>query len=221
MTRPSYLAKAEPYDALCQHFNVIPPQAIEESIPETYELRVTQATHLPTHVLAATLADPSSSPKPPLFLPIDANLFAKGFTVDTVTIPSNSPSATPSTSPGGSLVITLPVIPISVLHLPSLPLLLLYGMGLETQHNALAWRLLPSQVIEEFPNAATMAQILSRARPEQFDRIFLFNQGLWRNILSLGVQDSKVIELVQTAWNVTAEARKIRQRSVSGITGRI
>ena len=183
----------------------------DATIPTIFTMTVTHDAHMPTHVLAAV---PSGNPDAvPLMLPIDSSLYDAGFRVD-INIPAAPPGSTapvPHTA-DGTLVVTLPVIPITVPDTSTRPLLLLYGLGLETHPNFLTWRLLPSQVIEEFPNAATMALILSRARQEQFDRIFRFNQGLWRNILSLGLKDVHTVELVQTAWNVTAESRKIRMR---------
>lgn len=194
----------------------------DASIPTTLDMIVTRDAHMPTHILAAVPPEnPSdgSNPFPPLMLPIDSSLYDAGFRAD-ISIPAAPPGSTapiPQTV-GDSLVVTLPVVAVTVPDTSSLALLLLFGMGLETQSNLLAWRLLPSQVIQEFPNAATMAQILSRARQDQFDRIFRFNQGIWRNILALGLKETRLVELVQTAWNVTAEARRIRSRAPSNAT---
>ncbi|KAF5323104.1 hypothetical protein D9611_009217 [Ephemerocybe angulata] len=215
MSRPSYLSREDPYEALCHHFNVQPVQTTDAAIPATFDMTVTRDAHMPTHVLAAV---PTDDPEcPPLMLPIDASLYEHGFRID-INIPAAEAG---STAPvpyiqGDALIVTLPVLPITVPDTSSLALLLLFGLSLETIHNLLAWRLLPSQVIEEFPNAATMALILSRARQDQFDRIFRFNQGLWRNALSLGLKDAQLVQLIQTAWNVTAEARRIRTRSSTG-----
>lgn len=160
----------------------------------------------PTHVLAAS--SPDQPTIPPLMLPIDAALFARGFPLD-LALPAAAPSG-PRASGSGAL--TLPVVPLSVPHPGTLPLLLLFGMGLEREPNVLAWALLPVSVVEEFPNAAAMALVLARVPTERFERVFRHNQGLWRNILSLGLTDAAMYQLVQTAWNVTAEARRIRQR---------
>jgi len=180
-------------------------------------MSVTRNGRMPTHALAAfpSAADPSV-PSIPLVLPIDARIYQEGFRLD-INIPDASPGWTPPAphTVGDSLVVTLPVIPVTVPDPTSLSLILLFGMGLETQSNYLAWRLLPSQVIQEFPNAATMSVILARARGEQFDRIFNFNQGVWRNCLALGLKETKLVELVQMAWNVTAEAKRIRQRNAA------
>jgi hypothetical protein len=50
------------------------------------------------------------------------------------------------------------------------------------------------------------------------DRYTVYNQGMWKNVLALGLQDSRVMSVVQTIWNVTAESRKIlaRQRDRQG-----
>jgi hypothetical protein len=91
-------------------------------------------------------------------------------------------------------------------------LLLLFGLGLETEPNLLACRLLPANVIEEFPNASAMAYVLSRLRDDRFEQLLRYNQGIWKNILALGLKNAVLVEMVQTVWNVTAEARRIRQR---------
>jgi hypothetical protein len=175
---------------------------------------VRRDAHMPSHVLAVYQTNANAS-APPLMLPIDATLYEEGFRVEL-----NFPPAPPgSTSPvprqlegTNSLVVTLPVVPLSVPHAPSLPLLLLFGLRLETERNFLAWRLLPTAVVEEFPNALAMAQVLSRLRDDRFELLLRHNQGIWKNILALGVKDMDLVQMVQTVWNVTAEARRMRQR---------
>jgi hypothetical protein len=44
------------------------------------------------------------------------------------------------------------------------------------------------------------------------DRYKAYNQGMWKNVLALGLQDARVMSVVQTVWNVTAESRKISAR---------
>ena len=44
------------------------------------------------------------------------------------------------------------------------------------------------------------------------DRYTAYNQGVWKNVLALGLQDARVMSVVQTVWNVTAESRKISAR---------
>jgi len=41
------------------------------------------------------------------------------------------------------------------------------------------------------------------------DRYTVYNQGKWKNVLALGLQDSRVMSVMQTVWNITAESRKI------------
>lgn len=73
--------------------------------------------------------------------------------------------------------------------------------------------LLPVAVIEEFPAAAAMADVMARTcSDEELAAYVVQNQGLWRNALSLAPQDSAIIEIVRTAWNVTAEARRLREK---------
>lgn len=166
----------------------------------------------PTHILAATVADPQGSSGPPFMLPIDATRWEEGFRAD-LGISSTSTAPEPHESESGRMVVTLPVVPLVVPHLLSLPVLLVLGMGLESDTAPLTWRLLPPEVIEEFPNAATMSLILSKSRNDRFDRVMTFNQGIWRNVLALGLKNTMLVQTVQTAWNITVEARKIRQRA--------
>ena len=41
------------------------------------------------------------------------------------------------------------------------------------------------------------------------DRYTVYNQGKWKNVLALGLQDLRVMSVMQTVWNITAESRKI------------
>lgn len=147
-------------------------------------------------------------------VPVDAGMYNNGFRVDL--IPPALPGSTspvPYNHPSSRvLTVSLPVVPTSVPHVASMPLLLLFGLNLETQTNLLALHLLPAQVIEEFPNAAAMAQVMSLLPEDDMQRRVTYNQGIWKNVLALGVRNPNVVELIQTAWNVTAEARRLRQR---------
>ncbi|CAA7266173.1 unnamed protein product [Cyclocybe aegerita] len=216
MQRPSRLEKEEPIDALCHHFNVQPNQIDTTNLGAALDMFVLRDAQMPTHALA--VSQPDQPTAPPLMLPIDATLFEQGFRLK-LNLPAVLPGTTAPvprlTGVPQALMVSLPVVHVTVPHVSSLPLLLLYGMRLETHPNILAWSLLPVDVVEEFPNAAAMALNLSRYRDDRFERIYRHNQGLWKNILSLGLNDTRILELVQTAWNVTAEARRIRQRSSS------
>jgi len=123
--------------------------------------------------------------------------------------------------------VTLPIVPLQVPHAPSIALLLLYALGVHTDPSALATALLPLSVAEEFPSAAAMAQAMaahcerennasevrsSGGGARSLERYMLYNQGMWKNVLALGLQDPRVMSVVQTVWNVTAEARKILAR---------
>jgi hypothetical protein len=205
------------FSALCRHFNIHPTvPASSNAIGSTFNMQVSRDAHMPTHVLAVTAPEQNPS-TPPVMLPIDSTLFERGFRFDLSITPAppGSTAPIPYTQTVGEsqvLMVTLPVLFITVPHVASLPLLLLFGMKLETQLNLLAWSLLPVNVVEEFPNAAAMSLILSHIRDDQFDRTYRHNQGIWKNTLALGITDPSINEVVQTAWNVTAEARRIRQR---------
>jgi hypothetical protein len=109
----------------------------------------------------------------------------------------------------------------------------LYALGVRTNPSALAATLLPLSVAEEFPSAAAMAQAMATHCEREnagvvagvetgaggaqggwqlLDRYTVYNQGMWKNVLALGLRDSRVMSVVQTVWNVTAESRKILAR---------
>ncbi|KAF4579561.1 hypothetical protein EYR36_001379 [Pleurotus pulmonarius] len=204
-------ANYDPIDALHQYLSVsrvavasgVPP------FPNTVTMPIVCNGHLPTHALA--LYETSSDrPSQCYILPIDSRLYSRGFYTDILSQASTG-SIPPSRSSDGT--ITLPLVPYPVPHLPSAALLLLFGMGLETQINTMAWRLLPPHVIEEFPNAAAMSQMMVRLGEEDFFSYLAYNQGIWKNVLALGPQDKQLVEMVKTVWNVTADAHRKRQRS--------
>ena len=123
--------------------------------------------------------------------------------------------------------VTLLILPLQVPQAPSIALLLLYTLVVHTNPSALAAALLPLSVAEEFPSAAAMAQAMaahcerenhasevgsSGGGARSLERYMLYNQVKWKNVLALGLQDSRVMSVVQTIWDVTAESRKIRAR---------
>ncbi|KXN91550.1 hypothetical protein AN958_00536, partial [Leucoagaricus sp. SymC.cos] len=176
------------------------------------------------HYLAATQSNaPTNSPV--LILPVDAHFYRRGFNPD-LTWPNNDEAVerpvesentedVPVTIPPLSnepLRMSLPLCPISVPHLISLPLLLLFGLGLERDVEQLPYRLLPASVVAEFPAPAAMAEIFAKFPEEQFERYYMHIKGFWGNILALGLKNERIVQIVSTAWNVATEARRIRQR---------
>ncbi|KAK0205430.1 hypothetical protein DFS33DRAFT_766518 [Desarmillaria ectypa] len=211
MIRSSLLSRGEdPIRLLYRHLNVqmiSPPPLDPASLPTTIDMKALSENNLPTHILV--LFPPW---RLPVLIPIDAERYNHGFCAELV---SPSPArAAPYRSASNELRIALPLtLPLTIVpHPPSLALLLLFGMGLETCQNDLAYRMLPASVVDEFPNAAAMARVMSLFGDEEFDRRVQFNMGLWRNILGLGIKDTKIAELVRTAVGVTSEARKLRVR---------
>ncbi|KAK0484656.1 hypothetical protein IW261DRAFT_1359865 [Armillaria novae-zelandiae] len=211
MIRNSLLSRGEdPLRLLHHHLNVqmiSSPPLNPTSLPATIDMKALSENNLPTHVIV--LFPPR---RPPVLIPIDADRYTHGFRAELVSPPSTR--AAPYRSASNELRITLPLTPplTIVPHPASLALLLLFGMGLETCQNDLAYRMLPASVVDEFPNAAAMAQVMSLSGDEEFDTRVQFNMGLWRNILGLGIKDTKIAELVRTAVGVTSEARKLRAR---------
>jgi len=207
------------YSLLCAHFNVIKATLQPASqIPTSIDMRVRRDAHMPSHVLAV-YDIPESEWGPayqPLLVPIRVDIFTRDFRSNII-----PPSPPGSTFPVPHCVqhtvgqvVTLPVIPLLVPHAPSIPLLLLFGLGLDTRSHLLCCHLLPPEVIGEFPAHTTMANLMATlCSDDQLRQHYKFNRGLWKNILALGPQDSKFIGLVQTALNVTVEARRIRKCS--------
>lgn len=181
----------------------------------------------PTHCLAVTQSNaPPNSPI--LMLPVDSGLYAKGFALDLTWPSEDDPSAVPAeTEATGDTPVTIPqlsegpvrislsVVPIVIPHVTSLPLLLLFGLGLETDVEKLPYRLLPAAVVAEFPAPAAMAEIFARFPEQQFERYHMYIHGIWKNILALGLKDSRIVEIVSTAWSVASDARRIRQRQTA------
>lgn len=253
---------------LCHSYNVarttieIPHNT---PLPSQLDIPVLQDAHMPTHVLAIlSTPRPSESSQSPAYLfpiiaPINAELFAQTFNKD-VTHLSSHLAAPGSTMPIPSwdeatqrMVVTVPVIPLSVPHPYSMPLLLFFGLGLHRQYepppspprvsvasssssstrsgspnrrrssnagfppgistNLLSTYLLPIPVIEEFPAAAAMSRKMEEVcTEEELHTRVEFNRGLWRNILSLAPKDVEIIDIAHMAWNITADARRLRDR---------
>jgi hypothetical protein len=228
--------------ALCHALNVAktaPSSAYH--LTKTHELAVLNRSSpvLPTHLLAvhdAPLAEPTA---PITLIPVNIETFSRKLRTDITGI-RHQPHPPTRVLPSPTIfhaslplpvTVTLPVVPLRVPHAPSVALLLIYALGVRTNPSALAAALLPLSVAEEFPSAAAMAQAMAvQCDPENnasdagnstggtargwrvLDRYTVYNQGMWKNVLALGLQDARVMSVVQTVWNVTAESRKILAR---------
>ncbi|KAJ7173131.1 hypothetical protein C8R43DRAFT_681840 [Mycena crocata] len=216
MQSPSFLTSEDPLDALCHHFCVSAALFPSNTpLQPTFNMQlIAPISRMPTHVLA--ILPPDGSPKvPPLMVPVDAHLYHQCFSNSDFLpqLAPGTPAPTPYLDPGAQLPsVTLPVIPVNAPHAISIPLLLLFGLGLETDRNLLAARILPPEVIGEFPNGAAMSTVMSRLREPQFDWYLRYNQGIWKNILALAPRNTALVELVQTAYKVVADARRMRVR---------
>ncbi|TFK29513.1 hypothetical protein FA15DRAFT_700103 [Coprinopsis marcescibilis] len=216
-SKGSYLlANETPYDALCHYFNVSSPRVIDYfTIPTVLSMSVRNSNGqslMPTHILAAIPTNPNPShPVPPILLPINATLYQRGFDSDAEFLSAGS-----TTLAYTSTTITLPVIQFPVPHPPSLSLLLLFAMRLETQHGGLGNNLLPTDIIGNFPDQLAMASSLAAKKQVEFDRVYGFVQGVWHNILALGYRDGagggvKIVELVKNVRKVVGAGARIRQ----------
>ncbi|KAJ6588558.1 hypothetical protein B0H19DRAFT_1216335 [Mycena capillaripes] len=209
MHPPSFLATEEPLDALCHHFSLA-----KTLFPPTRLYSPPPVSRMPTHVLAVLPADNSPN-VPPLMVPVDANLYHQSFgNVDLLPqVAPGTPPPVPHLLPGAQLPsITLAVVPVNAPHGRSIPLLLIFGLGLETDRNLASRILLPPEVIGEFPNAVEMSTVMSRLPEPQFEWYLRYNHGLWKNILALAPRNTAFVELVQTTYKVVADARRMRLR---------
>ncbi|KAJ7507359.1 hypothetical protein B0H11DRAFT_201342 [Mycena galericulata] len=214
MQRPSFLAKEEPLDALCHHYSLakafFPPKT---PLQPSFDMQIiAPASRMPTHVLA--ILPPDDNPRvPTVMIPVDAHLYHECFGGADL-LPQllpGSPTPIPHLDPGAQLpCITLPVVPVTAPHGLSIPLVLLFGLGLETDLNLLASRILPPDVIGEFPNAAAMSGVMSQMPEREFTWYLQYTQGIWKNVLALAPRNAELVGLVKTAYKVVAEARRVR-----------
>ncbi|KAJ7662111.1 hypothetical protein DFH06DRAFT_365659 [Mycena polygramma] len=216
MNSPSFLSNEEPLDALCHHFSlgksVFPPNT---PLQPTFDMQlIAPMSRMPTHVLAVLPADKNPN-IPPLMVPVDANLYHQCFG-NAELLPQVSPGTPPPVPhiiPGSQVPsLTLPVVPINAPHGLSIPLLLIFGLGLETDRNLASHILLPPEAIGEFPNSVEMSSVMSRLPELQFEWYLRYNQGLWKNILALAPRNSALVELVERTYKVVADARRMRVR---------
>ena len=148
-------------------------------------------------------------------LPINAVLFEQAFRL-TLDLPPALPG---STAPvpridehTQRLVVALPVVRLTVPHVPSLALLLLYALRLEADLVRLAHILLPAPVVGEFPGLPAMLALLSLRGEPELDAIFRLNQGMRNNSLVLVPVVEELNTVISNAWNVAAEARRAHLR---------
>lgn len=212
--------------ALYRYFNVVKAGYHTGPLEERFEWALTtlNALRYPSHCLAVTQNNsPPSSP--PLILPVCKDLYKKGFSPDLPWPKEDEPPEIldetmdaddqPLTFPPlseGPVRLSLPVHSISIPHMVSLPLVLLFGLGLETDVEMLPYRLLPSSVVAEFPAPAAMAEVFARFPEQQFERYYMYIRGFWGNSLALGLKGRRIMEIASTAWSVASDARRIRQR---------
>ncbi|KAJ7777930.1 hypothetical protein DFH07DRAFT_796712 [Mycena maculata] len=218
MQRTSFLANEEPLDALCHHFSLA--KALFPSntpLQPTFDMQIiAPASRMPTHVLAILPPEDNPRPRvPTLMVPVDAHMYHQCFGgADLLPqLAPGAPASVPHFDPGAQIPsVTLPVVPVNAPHGVSIPLLLLFGLGLETDLNLLATRLLPANAIGEFPNAAECSRVMSRMSDAEFQWYLQYNLGIWKNILVLAPRNVELVGLVQTAYKVVADARRMRGR---------
>ena len=194
-------------------------------IEERFEMQLStiNGTLYATHYLAVRQSNSPNSPV--LMLPVCRDLYRRGFYPDLPWPKEDDPHENynpdsdepdvPVKIPyldAPVLSLSLPVYSISVPHLMSFPLVLLFGLGLEMDVEYLPYRLLPVTVIAEFPAAPAMAEIFAEFPEQDFERYHMHLAGFRDNILFLGLKNQRIMEITTTAWSVATKARLIRQR---------
>lgn len=209
--------------ALYRYFNTVKVGYYMGPIEDRFEMELItiDGTLYATHYLAVRQSNSPNSPV--LMLPVCRDLYRRGFSPDLPWPKEDDPHET-STSDEPEvpvrirfleapvLKLSLPVYSISVPHLMSFPLVLLFGLGLELDIEYLPYRLLPSTVIAEFPAAPAMAEIFAEFPEQDFERYHMYLAGFRQNVLFLGLKNQRIMEITTTAWSVAAQARLIRQR---------
>jgi hypothetical protein len=211
---PRTIAAYNSYRALCLHHNVVKAVAAAgHPLPQTLDMEVIRNGQLPTHVIALSPIQVSAAGQGsyPLMLPIVAEIWGRKLTTPLPVAPSGPTQPAPrwdATQQRLRQLITLPVIPLEVPHPETVPILLLFALGLEPLPNMLASCLLPADAVGEFPAAYEMSNVM--AKNHSIVEIISYveqNRHIWENALNLGVKDEKIISIVGKAWKVTARAR--------------
>ncbi|KZP30819.1 hypothetical protein FIBSPDRAFT_1038065 [Athelia psychrophila] len=188
--------KSNPLLALYIHHNVQLPRNNQDLPSETIDLERTvmsAGTLWPTHVLAVSPQNTDS-----LTLDGEGNPWRPFFVRGT---------------PSSSTIITFPVIQIEVPHPDSIPLLLLFALGLEPNLDLFSRQLLPTDVMLEFPDVDAMViRMEEQLDPDGIQEYHVRNRHLWFNSLRLGVLDKQVFKRIELCYKVTVRAQE-RQRS--------
>lgn len=202
--------------ALYIHHNVQLPSNNQNLPSETIDLERTvmsAGTLWPTHVLAVSpqntdslTLDGEGNPWRPLFVPIEEVTWRAKLTTP---LPRSFVRGTPSSS----TIITFPVIQIEVPHPDSIPLLLLFALGLEPNLDLFSRQLLPTDVMREYPDVDAMViRMEEQLDPDGIQEYHVRNRHLWFNSLRLGVLDKQVFKRIELCYKVTVRAQE-RQRS--------
>jgi hypothetical protein len=201
--------------ALCLHYGVLKATVdAGNPLPQTLDMEVVYEAHLPTHVLALSKQSTTEaqSISPPLMVPIQAGEWEEKMTMPLSYTTSGTTLPIPrrdKTQPKPCQSITLPVVPVEVAYPETVPILLLFALGLEHLPNILANYLLPVTVVAEFPNAYEMSNLMAKKHVDEIIGYAEQNSQIWGNALNLGVRDKKILDMVHNAWKVTAAARDI------------
>ncbi|KAF7969086.1 hypothetical protein HWV62_28332 [Athelia sp. TMB] len=183
---------------------------------DTVELELKPGGTLwPTHVLA--LSQPNSDD-----LTVDAEGDAECpllIPIDEVTWREKTSTPLPPSRPrrgSSGRVIVVPIVPLEVPHPDSIPLLLLFAMGLEPVLE-LARQLLPPDVMGEFPDADAMVIRMGQDHDaEQIQQYVVRNRQLRFNSLRLGILDRPIINMIELSHKVAVRAQDRRRLHNSG-----
>jgi len=207
----------DPLDMLFDHYGVA-KVSIDPTVPigDTLNTRITRehGSTLPSHVLYVHNIDADVN-DPPILVPMQA---AHWTSVTGDALPqtaAGSPSPLPFRMASGSIFITLPVVPVAVNHVPSIPLLLVLSMGLAEVSSGVCCLMLPADVIAEFPAEDAMVEKMARFCSVTTLLAFKqFNEGLWRNALSLPLSEAHdgLGGKFKDAYNTSTKALSMKRR---------
>lgn len=95
-----------------------------------------------------------------------------------------------------------------------MPILLLFALGLESMLALFARKLLPPNVVGEFPDSDAMSHLMSQLPNDEIAQYLSHNRQLWRNSLKLGVLDRHIINMIEVSYRVTVRALDKQNSSI-------
>ncbi|TFK67646.1 hypothetical protein BDN72DRAFT_89903 [Pluteus cervinus] len=193
--------------ALCDYFGISPMQ-VPTPLSQVLQVPIIRSgRHRPTHLLALRNPDPGSVAQ--MIVPIDSARYDGGFSSGAHRLSEMYPPS-PTTEELSAASLMLRVVPLQVPDPASMPLLLIFGMGFETNPNTMGANLLPGAVIGEFPHLAEMVNAMVKWEAREVTARHNFISGLWKNVLATGFQLPEIHSVIESARGVAGRAYRIQ-----------